>query len=143
MFNHLHEGADINAIDCNCHAPLHLSALHGNLEVALVLLQQSDIDVEKLSSDGYSVIHYLVRLSPTSNESVEKLTTVLELVKSKGGDINAVNNDGTSCLHDAISHNSLIGVTWLLDKKANINIGDKFVFLFIYLIKKILLNKRK
>lgn len=128
VFNHLREGADINAIDCDCHTPLHLSALHGNLEVALVLLQQSDVDVEKLSSEGYSIIHYLVRLAPANNEMVEKHATVLELVKSKGGDINAVNNDGVSCLHDAISHNSLIGVTWLLDKKANINLADKFCF---------------
>ena len=128
IFKFLSEGADINAIDNNCYTPLHSSALAGTLDIALVLLQQSDIDVEKLSSDGSSILHFLVRSSPADPDQIEKLITILELVKSKGGDINAVNNDGSSCLHDAIQFNSLVGVNWLLEKKANINIGDKSPF---------------
>ena len=128
LFKHLHEGGDINAIDTNCFTPLHIAAANEHWDISLILLQQSDVDVEKLSSDGSSVLHYLVRASPESPQQMEKLITLLELVKSKGADINAMNNEGASCLHDAISFNSCLGVNWLLEKNANINITDKFLF---------------
>jgi ankyrin repeat protein len=48
----LHEGADINAVDNNCQTPLHLAATFKHYDIAMVLLQQSDIDVEKVSTEG-------------------------------------------------------------------------------------------
>ena len=50
-----HRGADIEAVDAEFYTPLLVAALHGQMEVFLVLLQK-EASIDVMEKDGKNVI---------------------------------------------------------------------------------------
>jgi len=120
----LQEGADVNAIDNNCFTPLHAAASLGNLRSCLVLLQETDVDVEKVTADLSTVLHFVSAFCGHDG-SAKQVLKMLDILKSKGADLHAVNQEGDTCLHASVRARSYLCAHWLVQQNANVNCANR------------------
>ena len=111
------KGADINAKEFKeeyIKTPLHCAALQGELEIAILLIEQgADIDAQDIF---YATPLY----SATSQGNYEVVKSLIE----HGANINAQRLDKKTALHCAVENEYRDIVKLLLEKGANENIQD-------------------
>jgi len=111
------KGADITAIDKNGDSALHLACGFSNsIETVNWLIDKANIDIETKGK---------YQRTPFLKAAYEGQLDILKLLRNKGADITAIDEDGDSALHLACGFsNSIETVNWLIDK-ANIDIETK------------------
>lgn len=119
--------ADVNAVDNNGWSALHIASYNADLVLVEELLKREDIEVNMVSKDGTTPLHYLCRLSAAQCESLAekefnvKLMGILERMRSLGLNVNLQKNNGETALHQALSRVRVDVVKWLVAHGANVN----------------------
>ena len=92
----------------------------------IVLLQQNNINVNKQANNNKSVIHHMcnTRLSDTAQDN-QKWESVMDVLKRKGIDLNAVADFGETPLHQAIKRGKLNIIEWLIKNACQLNATNK------------------
>lgn len=111
---------DINAVDLNGNTPLIAAAEKGYLDMMIVLLQQSNINVNKQANNNKSVIHHMCNMR-VPDEDQHKWVSVMNVLKRKGIDLNAVADFGETPLHQAIKRGKYDIIDWLINNSAQVN----------------------
>ncbi|WP_319803449.1 ankyrin repeat domain-containing protein [Wolbachia endosymbiont (group B) of Aporia crataegi] len=104
----LDRGTDINAKDNDGLTPLELANNEGRSEIVVFLISYKN-------EYGYTLLHYAAK----NNNS-----DLVDLLLTKGADINAKDNSGNTPLHLATLNGKLQVVKKLLEKGADINAKD-------------------
>ncbi|PVD33401.1 hypothetical protein C0Q70_04657 [Pomacea canaliculata] len=94
-------GYNINECEKQGDTPLNLAANYGNWKVVSVFLNHG-ADASIPDSEGYFVCHRLALDYRTARLSVERLSSILLLLKKNGFDVNQTGPDGKSCAQLAI-----------------------------------------
>lgn len=116
----LKRGANINFQD-NCgFTPLHYSAIEQYLDTTALLLTVKDIDVRLTTLENANVMHYLVRVSVTEDNSL-LYREIIDTLIAKGIDINAPNIQGEAPIHFACMKSNIHTVAFLLGRGADCN----------------------
>lgn len=120
----LQEGYDINGIDLQGLTALHHACQALNWNVGLELLLQSDINVKARTRDHDTVMHFIAtaRIDESSLLTVSK---VIEILKSKGANVNGENREGHTPLHKCVLASLPINVRLFLSFNSNINAKDQ------------------
>eukprot|EP01094_Clydonella_sp_ATCC50884_P026463 TRINITY_DN7262_c0_g1_i1.p1 TRINITY_DN7262_c0_g1~~TRINITY_DN7262_c0_g1_i1.p1 ORF type:complete len:1217 (-),score=447.96 TRINITY_DN7262_c0_g1_i1:241-3612(-) len=119
--------ADVNALDNHGWSPLHIAACAANLPMVEELLKAEDIEVNMVSQDGTTPLHYLARVSHQQNERMDqeeferRLVAVLDAMLARGLNLNIQKNNGETALHQAIGRRRMETAHWLVDHGANVN----------------------
>ncbi|EGD82335.1 hypothetical protein PTSG_02998 [Salpingoeca rosetta] len=111
----LDAGCDASALDSSGQTPLHIAAASHQVEVVKLLASRYPSLVSVKDSSGWTALQLA-----GANTS---WPSVLELAK-KGGDINAMDGDGTTLLHRASIAGDRGVVSFLLDLKADTQVKD-------------------
>ena len=115
---------DINAVDLNGNTPLISAAEKGNLDVMIVLLQQSNIDVNKQANNNKSVIHHMSNMRVVE-DSEDKWGSVMDVLKTKNIDLNVVADFGETPLHQATKVGKIFIIQWLIENNCQLNVTNK------------------
>jgi 26S proteasome non-ATPase regulatory subunit 10 len=96
--------ADVNAVDRDGWTPLHHATSRSHLYVIYALLEREETELNLLSRDGTSVVHYLSRFSMSLLNCNEKeyeatMNRLFTLIKAKGANVNFSNTNGETPLH--------------------------------------------
>ncbi|XP_025101578.1 uncharacterized protein LOC112568486 [Pomacea canaliculata] len=116
----------IDARDESGNTALMLSAKHNNWDITERLLQ-TGADPCILDSNGLSVLHVLASVTPIYGNSFltqEMQTNILELLISRGADVNAYDSEGNTPIQVAAKHGNMDMVERLLKFKDNVNETD-------------------
>lgn len=121
----LSHGASINEMDNRQWTPLHYASNFQNIKSVRLLLRHN-ADVTASTDDGITPLHMLVKITTDINYRPNKITTkelleVLEIVLSKGADINAADKRGNTVLHEAVTKGNKKLVSFLLKSGAKPN----------------------
>mmetsp|Transcript_27314 Transcript_27314/g.70883 ORF Transcript_27314/g.70883 Transcript_27314/m.70883 type:complete len:798 (+) Transcript_27314:252-2645(+) len=116
----LHHGADLLAVDRDGWTAMHQAALQGHVEVVRTLLEWVELkdglylrdQMDAVDSEGMTPLHAAVHMrnyTATRNE-VERLSAVVDLLTSRGANVNFADYNGWTPLHVAVQcgHVSLV-----------------------------------
>jgi len=121
--------ADVNAVDRDGWTPLHHAISLPNLLLIFALLEREEIELNLVSRDGSSIVHYLARFSPSllscsKQEYEDTMDRLFEKLKAKGANMSFSNTNGETPLHQAIMRGLDYVVKWLLELGANVNAAN-------------------
>ena len=143
-------GADVNASNNKGQTPLHKAASRNNAPVVTRLLEENKIDVNSRDHNGNTPLHYAAHkgvavvkanttlkdiffkalISQSTKDSARHANMeILELITSKGADINAVNDLNYSSLHMALNTRSNIMGEGCVQNPDLKHMKDKVLFL--------------
>ena len=109
----LSAGADVSKSDNADRAALHFASREGHIEVVRALLKaRTEVDVRKCDEDGISPITYA-----SWKKNIELYVTLVEA----GGEVDKLDSDGWTVLHDASQSGFIEGVRYLLGRGADVN----------------------
>lgn len=124
----LKQGADPNIQDMNGWTALHCAADGRHLDVVKSLLNEAKgLDVNALTIERASVLHYLVRFPKdvvAENQSIYK--EVFELLVAKGANLTTENVNGEGPLHAACWKGNICAVELLLNCRADSNMATSY-----------------
>ncbi|XP_048253962.1 ankyrin-3-like [Haliotis rufescens] len=86
------EGGDVSAFDGNGNNILHLACVGGNVDIVKYILSQNIAEINSKTTNG---------LTPLMVASAEGHKDVFDLLVSEGGDVSAVDGNGSTILHVA------------------------------------------
>eukprot|EP01130_Rhizamoeba_saxonica_P014935 TRINITY_DN6606_c0_g1_i1.p1 TRINITY_DN6606_c0_g1~~TRINITY_DN6606_c0_g1_i1.p1 ORF type:complete len:734 (-),score=170.18 TRINITY_DN6606_c0_g1_i1:45-2246(-) len=89
-----------------------------NIAIILEILDHPDIDVNQRSDGGNTAFHYFCKIFPIPN-----CASVFEKFIQRGADVNAVNDNGETPLHQAMFNQALkvLIIHFLLENGADVN----------------------
>ena len=90
------------------------------LEILLILLQSSRLNLSIRNSDGNTALHYIARITPRDENEKKKLIQILDKV-AQSVDIDVLGKSAETPLHQAVSRRNIVGIKFLLDRSANPN----------------------
>ncbi|RYP72983.1 hypothetical protein DL770_007863 [Monosporascus sp. CRB-9-2] len=96
---------------------LHLAILQRNWESVKVILEYPAADVNAKEMSGETPLHLLLKSPNTRND-------ILELLLSKGANVNAQDNDSQAPLYEACVSENVGAARILLEAGANVNDGE-------------------
>lgn len=103
---HLRKGTNVNSHDTGGYAPLHYAARKGHIDVAnLILLHGGDINIRTRAG----------KVSPLLRAAFSGKYAMCKFLVEKGADVKAVDDDGQTVLHRAVSSGNEALVKYLLD----------------------------
>lgn len=131
-------GADVSAKDCYGNTPLHIAASHELLEIIQVLLD-AGADMKAINNKGNTVLHHALSDSPAATRFLIQAgavgTTLLHLPRNSeglfdvllecGGDLEAVNDDGATPLHETAAYGTAQHLQRLVTAGANVSATTK------------------
>ena len=121
--------ANVDALNNDTMAPLHLCADKGNTTVAKLLIENG-ANLELQDNEGLTPFHQAY-----SKNDLE----FAKLLIQNGANIDAIDVEGDTALHYAVDNNQIIWVNFLLENGANLNIknlnGDIPLFSFSDIIQ--------
>ena len=110
----LAKGANINAKNGNGETPLILAAKKGNTNIITELVfKHKGLDVKAQDNEGYNILHFID--SPT----------LINLIKTKGGDVNVKTNNNATPLMFASARGNLNAVNTFISLNADMYATDK------------------
>ncbi|KAH9399403.1 Palmitoyltransferase zdhhc13, partial [Tyrophagus putrescentiae] len=129
----LNAGAKIDPPQSSGSSELYYAAKHGNLP-SVKLLVGSGARVEQVHKNGYSPLAAAIEgkgslelvkyLEEKASNAAPKLE-IIKLLLSSGGNINSVDQEGVSLLHQAIEHGYAEIAMYLLENGADFNTTSK------------------
>jgi ankyrin repeat protein len=99
---------------------LQSACMKGNFEI-IELLIRNKADVNAVSDDGNSALHFVSSQRYETNENISK---IIDLLAGNKADLNLKNNSGRSPLHIAVKNNIYPVTEELIKNKADINLID-------------------
>lgn len=96
--------------------PLHLAAREGHVESINFILEQISVPIDIKTIDGWTPFHYAVN---------NGYLAAVELLVSKGANINSIDKFNRSALHWAVRYNFVEIVEYLLSLNINTDLIDK------------------
>ena len=111
---------DVNALDIHGWTPLHSACQSGNYNIIQLLVSKGAF-ARALSNECSSPLHYFV-LSNNQNPLIIHKT--INLLISKGNNIDMQNKIGETALHQAAINGVPIFIIYLLNNKANPNLTN-------------------
>lgn len=93
------------------------------------VLLEEELDVNVQTSDGNSILHFLVRINHSENE----LLSVVQKVIQRGGNVHALNKYDETPLHICAKRGLPSVAQLLIDAHANVNASTKYT-LITYLL---------
>lgn len=112
----LKNNANVNAVNNSFCRPIHICAMHGDVEIAQILIAQG-ADLHETDQYGYTPLHWAV---------VREHAPFIDLLLSKGVNINTkIVEEFRTPLHDAAIRSNWPIVLLLLKFRANPNAKDK------------------
>ncbi|MBQ2645049.1 ankyrin repeat domain-containing protein [bacterium] len=139
-------GADINVRDENLKSPL-MAAIEAKSFETVFLLINVNASVKVSDENGYTPLHYAVLnnqkeivqtitskfcdTEATDNEGNTPLfyslgnKEIMNILLRSGADINGINSEGKTVLHQAVIKNDYDSVKFLIENGANVNIKDQ------------------
>lgn len=121
----LKKGCNVNLQDNMGYTPLHCAAIERRLDSCLLLLETKSIDVSILNNEKSNVLHYLVRIQVDDSNSI-LFRSVLDLLISKGININMGNKHNEAPIHFACMKRNIHTVAFLLERGADCNFRTSF-----------------
>jgi len=115
----LKSGADINAKDKRSLTPLFVASVFGNEDIMKLLLE-NNADPNARDNEKETPIFYAIFRSTKLKNAKE----VVKILLRYGADVNAVNKNGRTLLHLAVSYADLDLIKLLVENGANINTKD-------------------
>ena len=112
---------DVNAVDLNGNTPLITAAEKGYFDIMIVLLQLTNINVNKLANNSKSVVHHMCALRLSDSSQISKWENVMEKLLGLGVDLNAPGEFGETPLHMAVKRGNFEVINWLLTHNAQVN----------------------
>jgi ankyrin repeat protein len=91
-------GADLNILNGEGRTPLHLASCYHRVEIAKVLLEKNEVNVNAGDTNGCTSLHLA---SEGTFYRTEKETNMIVLLLEKGANANAQSKDGCTPLHVA------------------------------------------
>ena len=82
-------------------------------KVCLLLLQTEGLNLNSVTSEGSTILHYLSRRAPAKEDKATYLKLLATVLK-KGADVDIVNNQGESALHSASLGGNFQAVRFLM-----------------------------
>lgn len=125
----IRRGCNVNLQDMNGFTPLHLSLIGLQLDTCGLLLETKKIDIMITNNENTSVLSYLVRV-PVDESNVVLYRRILDLLIENGLDVNMQNKHGETALHSTCLRGNIHAAAFLLERGADCNIRNSFVFLF-------------
>ena len=113
-----HNGADLHSRGQDGSHPLHAAAYSGKLEVIQKLIEYDPTDINVLTEDGYTPLHW------ASTGDNFKGGSVLRLLLDHGADINVPNQPGWTPLHTASHYRALEVMRLLLEHGADVGVKN-------------------
>ena len=90
----------------------------------IVLLQQSNIDLNKQANNNKSVIHHMCNMRIAETDK-GKWISVMDVLKRKGIDLNVIADFGETPLHQATKVGKVFIIKWLITNGAQLNATNK------------------
>lgn len=113
-------GADVNAVDKGGNAALNLAAFDGNVEIVASLLDKGALLVPKVCKESACAE------SPTAlHDAAWGSPNVVEYFIKRGVDVNILDNNQKTALHNAMRRDSIKNIKLLCEAKINLNQQDK------------------
>ncbi len=119
----IEEGAvDVNEVGPYQRTALHYATAGGMIDIIKLLVNRGvAIDIK----DCAEMTPLFNIMFSIHNNTFKDITEIIDLLLSKGADINSINEAGYTMLHSAVMENNAQLVKLLMDKSANPNIQDK------------------
>ncbi|MCR5261878.1 MAG: ankyrin repeat domain-containing protein [Candidatus Gastranaerophilales bacterium] len=105
--------ANVQISDDNGRTPLHYAVMYKQTETAQAITNKF-CDVDSPDNDGNTPLFYAFNKIP-----------LIRVLLRAGADINGLNNDGKTVLHQAVITNNLQSAKFLIENGANVNIKDQ------------------
>ncbi|MFV0949284.1 ankyrin repeat domain-containing protein [Wolbachia endosymbiont of Nasonia giraulti] len=115
--------ADVNAVDKNGAAPLHIAAVKDNAETIKVLIE-AGADVNKVENSGKTPLHFAAFTGRSK---------AIKVLIDLGANIEAKDQKGRTPLHEANENLFTKGVKVLIEAGADVNAVDKDEFTPLYM----------
>lgn len=116
----IEQGADVNAIDNRGTTPLNNAAFSGNVDVVALLMDKGAVLAPKICKETACAE------SPTPlHNATWRSPNVVEYFISRNVDVNILDENHKSALHNAMQGDSIRSVKLLCDAKINVNQKDK------------------
>ncbi|XP_048253953.1 ankyrin repeat domain-containing protein 17-like [Haliotis rufescens] len=112
------KGGDVSAFDGNGNNILHLACVGGNVEIVKYILSQNIADINSKRTNGWT---------PLMVAAAEGHKDVFDLLVSEGGDVSAVDGNGSTILHVASFRGHVEMVKHILSQDSvDIHAKDKY-----------------
>ena len=103
---------------------LQEAAFRGSLGIVQMALKEKSADFKAKDSNGRDALHCALLSSSSASNAAPKLE-IIKLLLSSGGNINSVDQEGVSLLHQTIEHGYAEIAMYLLENGADFNTTSK------------------
>lgn len=106
-----------------CGTPLHVTAFHGNTEIAELLIK-NEAKVHAKNVDGQTPLYRALYAAIHSFYSIEEQLPIINLLLEHQAEVDSIDRHGYTPLHRAVRWGPKEAVELLLDNKADVNTTD-------------------
>ncbi|XP_039251579.2 uncharacterized protein LOC120329036 [Styela clava] len=115
----LRDGRNHSSFDKNGLAPIHLAALHGRLNCIQLLVEKYEVDVNLISSTGWTPLHLCI-----NHETGSRALKCMNYLIENNADVNCQNDDCVTPSHQAASEGLVECMKLLIEREAELNVAD-------------------